>query len=535
MKRNQSLSHLKSLVRKDSVVPVLGTGFSTLTSGGISCASWGGLLRDAIQYLKASHNIDNTLCARLGTSIDNGTAQEMTHAAGEIVELFGGPSTEAFKAWLTHSVGKLSPKRRDLFPPLEKLGPIYLTTNYDGLIEHGLGGPALTWRDREKVQQVIRGDNYGVIHVHGYWEDPESLVLGPTSYEAVANDPFTQAMLRHLVFGKSLLFIGFGAGLHDRNFTQLRDWMRPWTEHSCYAHFRLVRHSELEAITNDHASDPRIVPIPYGEAFDDLPTFLQMITEELPKPLTRPSRPVRWRMLEDLKFPLLSLSSAQFDFFLRELGFCAMHTFGISSKTEFAILYRLRIMDRLGMQVPTFELLCHKADFLINLRDRMNRFFGGLEEIRQHGGLRAEKERFVEAFRAPDVKLGRDWKTAFDFVPVEEFRTVTLTLDPDNRKYSLRTDANDSLSLSDYSTQCKTTSDALRFLAACLNQEYAVMNLDPLLENPKCIDMLVDVLDKVGIDLNAFRINADDDEEWTYVNVPFKKETGEFYSPEDED
>ena len=35
---------------------------------------------------------------------------------------------------------------------------------------------------------MLRGDEKAVLHLHGYWDEPESVVLGIRSYEAVLGD-----------------------------------------------------------------------------------------------------------------------------------------------------------------------------------------------------------------------------------------------------------------------------------------------------------------------------------------------------------
>ncbi len=60
-------------------------------------------------------------------------------------------------------------------------------------------GYTVTWKESNKVERVIRGDAEGIVHLHGSFNDPESVVLGIRSYERVLGDEHTQAMLRALV------------------------------------------------------------------------------------------------------------------------------------------------------------------------------------------------------------------------------------------------------------------------------------------------------------------------------------------------
>ena len=531
MSADVALNHLRSLNRKGRVVPVIGSGFSVWTSSNAPSASWTGLLRTAVQYARDHvEDLDEANILDFEKIVSSGAdADTLTTLAGRLETILGGRASSTFRQWLQETTGQLRVKHREFFEPLEKLGPLYLTTNYDSLLEQALGGPALTWLDREQVHQVILGDNYGIIHVHGYWESPQSLVLGPESYESVSKDPFTQAMLRHLIFGKALLFIGFGAGLQDRNFSQLRDWMREWTRHSCYAHFRLIRASEEEETRRAHADDVRIVPIVYGDDYADLPVFLESLTAADSAPA---KKSVRWRTLEDFRFALLSNSQAQREFFIRELALAALYTVGTASPAEFAVLYKTGVEVRSGCAFPTNDLLCHKVAFINCLRERVIAFISELQTIREGPGSPADANRIYAERLKRDAEIAEGWSFRSRLEPAYQFRTFTVAVDPERKEVLISSDENSSLNVLTYKTKGKSTSDALRYIAACLNQsEFAIIEnlFEGLLEAPGLTDIVVDFLDKTGIDLKALRINAADEEKWVYLNVRFKKETGEFF------
>lgn len=61
---------------------------------------------------------------------------------------------------------------------LSTLGVKFATTNYDGIIEEVIGSPPVTWKEDAKVERVIRDDDQAVLHLHGYWDQPESVILG---------------------------------------------------------------------------------------------------------------------------------------------------------------------------------------------------------------------------------------------------------------------------------------------------------------------------------------------------------------------
>jgi hypothetical protein len=98
---------------------------------------------------------------------------------------------------------------------LADLGVPLVTTNYDGLMEQVTGRPAVTWREGALVEQVVRGNKNAMLHLHGHWEDPPSVVLGIRSYEQVLGSVHAEAMRKALAATRVLVFLGFGAGLGD--------------------------------------------------------------------------------------------------------------------------------------------------------------------------------------------------------------------------------------------------------------------------------------------------------------------------------
>src|SRR5947199_246010 len=79
----------------------------------------------------------------------------------------------------------LNAKVSSVVEALWDLGVPLATTNYDGLLEEVSHLPPVTWREGTKVERMARGDEKGILHLHGYWEDPESVILGLRSYEQI--------------------------------------------------------------------------------------------------------------------------------------------------------------------------------------------------------------------------------------------------------------------------------------------------------------------------------------------------------------
>jgi hypothetical protein len=86
-----------------------------------------------------------------------------------------------------------------------------------------------------------------------------------------------EAMRKALAATRELVFVGFGAGLGDPNFGELRRWLAGVFSGSSYRHYRLCLEAELVDRWGEHELDERIVPIAYGARHDDLVPFLRAL------------------------------------------------------------------------------------------------------------------------------------------------------------------------------------------------------------------------------------------------------------------
>src|SRR5580658_404796 len=114
MTAEAAMNHLKSLIEKGRVVPVIGTGFSVWTSGNAPTATWKGLLNSATNFARAKlSNFDETIANSIEKELSTGTANGMTLAAGAVEMMLGGAESETFKTWLQESVGLLPVRRSE--------------------------------------------------------------------------------------------------------------------------------------------------------------------------------------------------------------------------------------------------------------------------------------------------------------------------------------------------------------------------------------------------------------------------------------
>ncbi len=254
-----------------------------------------------------------TVGDRRRADLNSDDVSEWLGVAEQVTVKLGGRGGGEFRRWLRETVGVLTVADRAVIEEVVRLGAPIFTTNYDSLISSVAGITDVSWRDGAGVQVAVDAyrqkrsasppntDWRAVVHLHGYWKDPESVVLGIVSYEAVLNDPSAQAMLRALASTRSLVFVGCGAGMHDPNFAALREWLvKAWPD-SERRHYRLVNDGELEAAAAQHRPEERIKLISYGASHSDLPGFLRGL---VPTPhLPAPARVLRTGSLREVSLP----------------------------------------------------------------------------------------------------------------------------------------------------------------------------------------------------------------------------------------
>jgi tetratricopeptide (TPR) repeat protein len=284
---------LRAQVAAGQVVVVVGAGVSVAATGRVAVASWQGLLEHGIVRVEevCAGRLPKGWAAMMRPLVASGDVSLLIGVAEQVTERLGGRSGGEFRRWLRESVGALRVADRRVLDALVGLGVPVATTNYDGLLQEATGWPAVTWRDGARVQRVIRGDEPGVVHLHGHWGDPESVVLGIRSYQSVLGDAAAQAVQRALAIMRGLLLVGFGAGLADPNFDALRKWLAATFPGSEYRHFRLCRDGEVKAVAAEHVAEERILPVGYGRDHRDLPAFLESLAAKrsAPQPTRVPS------------------------------------------------------------------------------------------------------------------------------------------------------------------------------------------------------------------------------------------------------
>lgn len=266
---------LRSEIAKGSALIVVGAGISIGATRGAATASWIGLLKHGVDRCQEIvTQLPIRWKERTLEQVESGDITEIVLAAQNIAERLGAPHSGEYRKWLRESVGTLNVDNSETISAIQALNLPIATTNYDSLLTSITGRPPVTWRTASAAQRWARNDQAGILHLHGHWEEPESVVLGIRSYDEILHDEAAQALLKMCLYFRTLVFVGFGQGLTDPNFRALLDWSRKVLGSSEYCHYRIVREADLVDAQRVHSTD-RIKPISYGSEYDDLPRFLR--------------------------------------------------------------------------------------------------------------------------------------------------------------------------------------------------------------------------------------------------------------------
>lgn len=274
-------STLRRALEDHSAVVVVGTGVSAASVSDHTNCSWPGLLKSGVQYLDSAGLLPHIAIKKsIEEDIKIGSALDPTFllaAAQKIFDQMGGINSPHFATFLADSVGTLilDDSKSHLAKTLGHLNVPLMTTNYDTLLEQATGRAHVTWRETRRFRSALTRTSNDVFHLHGIWDDPESIILTTSDYGRIVSDVETQALRGCFGIMNTLIFVGFGSGINDPHFSALWNWLQPLT--SGATHYALCLETDLQTFAQ-HNLHNSVIAVPYGTEHKELPTFLGTLT-----------------------------------------------------------------------------------------------------------------------------------------------------------------------------------------------------------------------------------------------------------------
>jgi hypothetical protein len=287
----------------ERVVFVVGSGVARGAVQGAECeafASWEGLVRSGLERAHTLGKLSDEELADYTKQLGHARPRALVHVASVVEDTLGAPGHGEFRRWLRETVGTFEKNLRDR-SALEALaehqqrGALLATTNYDLLLEHVTGLGTVTWRDPSGIDRLLREpDGPQILHLHGAWRWPESVVLGIKTYSDVVRDEYARRVLAALRTDRTFVFVGYGTGLRAPTFKAFLEWTAEGFAGSEARHFRLCRDSREDAARAERPDGQRIFTLPYGPEHGDLAPFLRSLLPAVSRPRARveTSKPV---------------------------------------------------------------------------------------------------------------------------------------------------------------------------------------------------------------------------------------------------
>ncbi|XP_070110464.1 protein FAM118A isoform X12 [Equus przewalskii] len=284
----KSRKFLKSLIRKQpqELLLVIGTGVSAAVAPGIpALCSWRSCIEaiiEAAEQLEVLHPGDVAEFRRKVMK-----DRDLLVVAHDLIRKMSPDCLmEIFDSLEQHIQNPLV--LQSILSLMER-GTMVLTTNYDNLLEifgqqQNKPMESLDLKDKTKVLQWARGHiRYGVLHIHGLYTDPCGMVLDPSGYKDVTQDPEVMEVLQNLYRTKSFLFVGCGETLRDQIFQALFLYSVP--NKVDLEHYMVVL-KENEDHFFKHQADMLlhgIKVVSYGDCFDHFPGYVQELATQICK------------------------------------------------------------------------------------------------------------------------------------------------------------------------------------------------------------------------------------------------------------
>jgi hypothetical protein len=280
--QNKSTLNLIKLLKEDKIIPFIGAGVSSATA---NVAGWENLILQGVEYAREKR-IDTTgLIQKVELELES---KDFLEASNYLKQLLNAPGFP-FINWINESFEKLEIKDKDLISNiLDLCAPIILTTNYDTLItsiDNITKRQKYIHNENDLILKAIKDEQDLIVHLHGIYEKPESIILSGQDYDALNKNDGYKFLLKKLFSDYHILFIGCSKdGVMDKDFSTIFNFIKEWFPYSSNQHFILLHEKEIEA--QNHVkllTECNIDALSYGNDYKLLSPFIKSINPNIDK------------------------------------------------------------------------------------------------------------------------------------------------------------------------------------------------------------------------------------------------------------
>lgn len=235
-----------------------------------------------------------------------------------------------------------------------------------------------------------------------------------------------------------------------------------------------------------------------------------------------------WRKLGEASFPLLRESADSKDQLWRTLSLAAALTFHQRAFTQFTFIVFKNVREAEGSNFPVYTLLTSQFAFCATANKLYEWLMRSLIEWKNSGAsaeARAEIENQWQLQHAPVI----DWSLTGDVAIATGWNAVQCSCDAATKTCDFSSLKTHSMDPADYPDHLRTTTDLLHYIVSAFNTElWFAGDIGWYEANYSLMKLWVELVDHKAITFSNIRINADDAEEWDYLNGAFDTEVRRF-------
>lgn len=188
---------------------------------------------------------------------------------------------DLYESWMHRAFETAAVEKPMLAATLQKLltfPDVFVTTNYDGLLEQATGAGAASYLHPEIVYLMLQeGRNDYVVHIHGRYSTHEgdtedSIIATDTQYRRLLDNEGAQ-FIQNTIGTRTVIFVGCGKTTSDPNISRFINFAKD--------HLHLEKTSFFLHLSGETPDDlpNHVVPVCYGDEYGDLPDFLEQLAE----------------------------------------------------------------------------------------------------------------------------------------------------------------------------------------------------------------------------------------------------------------